>query len=54
MIHANSSEKINSKQIGHFYKASFLLILGYAITRHKSQGATVSFKVMIHIRESFA
>ncbi len=24
---------------GHFYKASFPLMLGYAITRHKSQGA---------------
>ncbi len=39
---------------GHFYKASFPLILGYAITRHKSQGATISSKVMIHICESFA
>jgi ATP-dependent exoDNAse (exonuclease V) alpha subunit len=39
---------------GHFYKASFPLMLGYAITGHKSQGATISSKVMIHIRESFA
>jgi len=39
---------------GHFYKASFPLMLGYAITRHKSQGATISSKVMIHICESFA
>jgi len=39
---------------GHFYKASFLLMLDYAITRHKSQGAMISSKVMIHIRESFA
>ncbi len=39
---------------GHFYKASFLLMLGYAITRHKSQGATISSKVMIHFHESFA
>jgi hypothetical protein len=38
----------------HFYKASFLLMLGYAITGHKSQGATISSKVVIHIRESFA
>jgi hypothetical protein len=29
-------------------------MLGYAITRHKSQGARISSKVMIHIRESFA
>jgi hypothetical protein len=34
---------------GHFYKASFLLMLGYVIIRHKSQGATISSKVMIHI-----
>jgi hypothetical protein len=39
---------------GHFYKASFPLMLGYAITGHKSQGATISSKVMIHIRESVA
>jgi hypothetical protein len=29
-------------------------LLSYAITRHKSQGATISSKVIIHIRESFA
>jgi ATP-dependent DNA helicase PIF1 len=39
---------------GHFYKASFPLMLGYAIIGHKSQGATISSKVVIHIRESFA
>jgi ATP-dependent exoDNAse (exonuclease V) alpha subunit len=39
---------------GHFYKTSFPLMLGYAITGHKSQGATISSKVVIHIRESFA
>jgi ATP-dependent exoDNAse (exonuclease V) alpha subunit len=31
---------------GHFYKASFPLMLGYAITGHKSQGATISSKVI--------
>jgi len=39
---------------GHFYKTSFPLLLGYAITGHKSQGAMISSKVMIHICESFA
>ncbi len=39
---------------GHFYKTSFLSMLGYASTRHKSQGATISSKVTIHIHESFA
>jgi hypothetical protein len=39
---------------GHFYKTSFPSMLGYAITEHKSQGAMISSKVMIHIRESFA
>ncbi len=38
---------------GHFYKTSFPLMLGYAIIGHKSQGAKISSKVMIHIRESF-
>ncbi len=39
---------------GHFYKASFFLMLGYAIRGHKSEDATISSKVVIHIRESFA
>jgi hypothetical protein len=38
----------------HFYKTSFVLMLSYAITRHKSQGAMISSKVMIHIHETFA
>jgi hypothetical protein len=29
-------------------------MLGYAIIGHKSQGAMISSKVMIHIHESFA
>jgi ATP-dependent exoDNAse (exonuclease V) alpha subunit len=37
-----------------FYKTSFPLMLGCAITRHKSQGATISSRMMIHIREYFA
>jgi ATP-dependent exoDNAse (exonuclease V) alpha subunit len=44
--------KYDSK--GHFYKTSFPLMLGYAIIGHKSQGATISSKVMIRIHESFA
>jgi len=39
---------------GRYHKTSFPLMLGYAITRHKSQGATKSSKLMIHIHESFA
>jgi len=38
----------------HFYKTSFPLMLGYVIIGHKSQGAMISSKVMIHIHESFA
>jgi len=38
----------------HFYKVSLLLMLSYAIIGHKSQGVTLSSKVIIHIRESFA
>ncbi len=44
----------NCDSQGHDYKTSFLLMLGYAIIGHKSQGATISSKVMIHICESFA
>jgi hypothetical protein len=39
---------------GHFYKTLFPLMLGYAITWHKSQGAMISSKMMIHIHEFFA
>ncbi len=53
IIHNKSIQNKYDSQ-GHFYKTSFLSMLGYASTRHKSQGATISSKVMIHIRESFA
>ncbi len=39
---------------GHFNKTTFPLMLNYVITGHKSQGAMISSKVMIHIHESFA
>jgi hypothetical protein len=38
----------------HFNKTSFPLMLGHAITGHKSQGATISSRVMIDIHEYFA
>jgi len=37
-----------------FYKTSFPLMLGHAIIGHKSQGATISSRVMIDIHEYFA
>jgi ATP-dependent DNA helicase PIF1 len=39
---------------GYFYKASFPIILAYAMTSHKSQGATIATKVIIDIRKKFA
>jgi hypothetical protein len=53
IVRKKSIQNKNDSQ-GHFYKASFPLMLGYAITGQKSQGATISSKVVIHIRESFA
>ncbi len=53
IVRKNSIQNKYDYQV-HFYKSSFPLMLGYAITRHKSQGATISSKMMIHIHESFA
>ncbi len=53
IVRKNSIQNKYDYQI-HFYKSSFPLMLGYAITKHKSQGATISSKMMIHIHESFA
>jgi ATP-dependent DNA helicase PIF1 len=39
---------------GYYYKASFPIMLAYAITGHKSQGATISSNVLIDIKEAFA
>jgi len=36
------------------YKTSFLIVLTYAITSHKAQGATIQSKVIIDIKNSFA
>jgi ATP-dependent exoDNAse (exonuclease V) alpha subunit len=38
---------------GYYYKALFPITLEYAITRHKSQGATISSKVIIDMKEAF-
>ena len=32
----------------------FPIVLAYAMTGHKSQGATISNKVIVHIRNAFA
>jgi len=39
---------------GSIYKTSFPITLAYVITGHKSQGATISSKVIIDIKEAFA
>jgi ascorbate-specific PTS system EIIC-type component UlaA len=38
----------------YYYKASFLIVLAYAITSHKSQGATIASNVLIDIRKAFS
>ena len=37
----------------YYYKASFPIVLAYAMTGHKSQGATISTKVIVDIRNAF-
>jgi ATP-dependent exoDNAse (exonuclease V) alpha subunit len=36
------------------YSTSFSIVLTYAITGHKAQGATIKSKVIIDIKNSFA
>jgi len=38
----------------YYYKASFPIVLAYAMTGHKSEGATISNKVIVDIRNVFA
>jgi ATP-dependent DNA helicase PIF1 len=37
----------------YYYKTSFLIVLAYAITSHKTQGATIKSEVIIDIKNSF-
>lgn len=37
-----------------YFKSAFPLLLGYSITGHKSQGATITTNVIIYVREAFA
>jgi hypothetical protein len=36
-----------------FFKSTFPLILGYAMTGHRSQGATLRGKVLIDVKDAF-
>jgi hypothetical protein len=38
---------------GYYYKTSFLIVLAYIMTRHKSQGATIATKAITDIKEAF-
>ena len=38
----------------YYYKASFPIVLAYAMTGHKSQGATISNNVIVDIQNAFA
>ena len=38
----------------YYYKTSFPIVLAYAMTGHKSQGATISNKVIVYIWNAFA
>jgi hypothetical protein len=37
-----------------FTKATFPLLLGYAITAHRAQGATLTGRTIVHVRKAFA
>jgi ATP-dependent DNA helicase PIF1 len=46
--------KFNYTSKGKFYKSTFPLALAYAMTSHKSQGATISSKILVDIQNAFA
>ena len=39
--------------VEYYYKALCPIVLAYAMTSHKSQGATISIKVIVHIQNIF-
>jgi len=45
--------KYTHHQGNRYFKSTFPLALGYAITGHKSQGSTIPGKVLLHIRSAF-
>ncbi len=60
VINTNESLIWNKQTLQHkytyeayYYKTSFPIVLTYVITIHKAQGAKITSKVLIHVRESF-
>jgi ATP-dependent DNA helicase PIF1 len=53
MILKNHSFQHKYTYDGYFYKASFLIVLAYAMTSHKSQGATIATKIIMDIKKYF-
>jgi hypothetical protein len=45
--------KLNYTSKGRFYKSIFPLPLAYAMIGHKSQGVTISSKVLVDIQNAF-
>jgi hypothetical protein len=46
--------KLNTTLEGKFYKSIFPLALAYVMIGHKSQGVTISSKVLVDIQNAFA
>ncbi|WIA28669.1 hypothetical protein OEZ86_011205 [Tetradesmus obliquus] len=49
-----SVQRTTRRQDQDFTKATFPLLLGYAITAHRAQGATLAGRTIVHVRKAFA
>jgi hypothetical protein len=49
-----SVQHTTRQQDNNYSKATFPLLLGYAITAHRAQGATLTGRTIVHVRKAFA
>ena len=55
LVWLRRSMQFKTNHLGdEFYLSTFLILLGYAITVHRSQGMSISSKVIIYLKDGFS